>query len=153
RVGLLKEKRTPVKALSRGMKQRALFARAVLHRPRILFLDEPTSGLDPVSADRIHRFLEELNREGMTIFLTSHNMQEVDRLCHRVAFLSQGIIAAVGAPAALKLEHPTQQVRALVEGDDGAPEEQALASNATESAETMGHWLRRGRLRAIHSQE
>ncbi|MFO7318925.1 MAG: ABC transporter ATP-binding protein [Limnochordia bacterium] len=153
RVGLLKEKRTPVKALSRGMKQRALFARAVLHRPRILFLDEPTSGLDPVSADRIHRFLEELNREGMTIFLTSHNMQEVDRLCHRVAFLSQGIIAAVGAPGALKLEHSTQQVRVLVEGDDGALEEQVLALNGTESAEKIGDWMRRGRLRAIHSQE
>jgi len=153
RVGLLKEKKTPVKALSRGMKQRALIARAVLHRPRILFLDEPTSGLDPVSADRIHRLLEELNGEGMTIFLTSHNMQEVDRLCHRVAFLNQGTIAAMGEPAALKLEHASHEVSVLLEGEDGKLEERVLPLSGDESAELIGQWVRAGRVRSIHSNE
>lgn len=153
RVGLLKEKKTPVKALSRGLKQRTLLARAVLHRPRLLFLDEPTSGLDPASAARIHRLLEELNREGMTIFLTSHNMEEVDRLCHRVAFLNQGTIAAVGEPAALKLEHATKEVRVLVQDDDGTRHERVLPLSGAESAGLIGEWIREGRVLSIHSKE
>lgn len=153
RVDLIREKKTPVKALSRGMKQRALLARSVLHNPRILFLDEPTSGLDPSSADRIHSLLEELNREGMTIFLTSHNMAEVDRLCHRVAFLNQGSIAAMGEPAALKLQHATNEVRVLVQDDDGELIEEHLPLEGAESAERIAQWIRTGRLRSIHSQE
>lgn len=153
RVDLLREKRSPVKTLSRGMKQRALLARAVLHRPRILFLDEPTSGLDPASADRIHRLLEELNREGMTIFLTSHNMQEVDRLCRRVAFLNQGAIAAMGEPAELKLQHATNEVVVRVETAGGTVEEHVLTMSGEESAERIAQWIRRGELRSIHSRE
>ena len=125
----------------------------MLHKPRILFLDEPTSGLDPTSADRIHSLLEELNREGMTVFLTSHNMQEVDRLCHRVAFLNQGAIAAMGAPAQLKLQHATNEVRVLVQGENGELVEQQLPLSGAESAERIAEWIRGGRLRSIHSLE
>lgn len=153
RVDLLREKRSVVKTLSRGMKQRALLARAVLHQPRILFLDEPTSGLDPSSADRIHRLLEELNREGMTIFLTSHNMQEVDRLCRRVAFLNQGTIAAMGTPDELKLQHATHEVVVRVQDKDGKMEEHTLPLSGEESAARIAHWIRQGELRSIHSKE
>lgn len=153
RVGLEKESRTPVKRLSRGMKQRVLLVRSLLHRPRILFLDEPTSGLDPATAGQIHRLLAELNAEGMTIFLTSHNMEEVDRLCHRVAFLDQGEIAEMGSPADLKLKHATDEVKVLVETDAGALEPHTLPLRGEESAGRIAQWMREGRLRSIHSKE
>lgn len=66
-----------------------------MHEPKVLFLDEPTSGLDPSSAANIHDMLKEMNQRGMTIFLTSHNMEELDRLCHQVAFLDNGLIGYI----------------------------------------------------------
>ena len=84
-VNLLDDK-TPVKKLSKGMKQRVTLARAILHKPDILFLDEPTSALDPVNVQNIHKILKDLNKEGTTIFLTTHNMDEAETLCNRIAF-------------------------------------------------------------------
>ena len=94
-------------------KQKVLLVRALLHSPKILFLDEPTSGLDPASADTIHRILRELNDQGITILLTSHNMEEVDKLCNRVAFLNQGEIVEMGSPEALKLDHSNRRIKVL----------------------------------------
>lgn len=88
RVNLLEAANTQVKKLSKGMRQRVLLIRALLHSPALLFLDEPTSGLDPASAADIHDVLRELNAAGTTIFLTTHNMAEADNLCDRVAFLN-----------------------------------------------------------------
>ncbi|MFD1636775.1 ABC transporter ATP-binding protein [Evansella tamaricis] len=65
-----------VSKLSKGMKQRILLAKALIHKPDLIFLDEPTSALDPASADHIHKGLQKLNEEGTTIFLTTHNMEE-----------------------------------------------------------------------------
>ncbi len=91
-----------VYALSGGMAQRLMVARAIFHRPAVLFLDEPTAGLDPQSRLALWAILEELNRDGQTILLTTHYMEEADRLCDRVAIMDHGRILALDAPAALK---------------------------------------------------
>ena len=89
-------------ALSGGMAQRLMVARAILHRPRILFLDEPTAGLDPQSRLALWEILEELHAEGQTILLTTHYMEEADQLCSRVAIMDHGKVLALDTPAALK---------------------------------------------------
>jgi ABC-2 type transport system ATP-binding protein len=91
-----------VYALSGGMAQRLMVARAIFHRPAVLFLDEPTAGLDPQSRLALWEVLGELNRDGQTILLTTHYMEEADQLCHRVAVMDHGKILALDTPAALK---------------------------------------------------
>src|SRR5215467_9637974 len=91
-----------VYALSGGMAQRLMVARAIFHRPSVLFLDEPTAGLDPQSRLALWRLLGELHDEGQTIMLTTHYMEEADRLCERVAIMDHGKILALDTPAALK---------------------------------------------------
>ena len=89
-------------ALSGGMAQRLMVARAIFHRPAVLFLDEPTAGLDPQSRLALWEILGELNAAGQTIMLLTHYMEEADRLCHRVAVMDHGKILALDTPAALK---------------------------------------------------
>ena len=91
-----------VYALSGGMAQRLMVARAVFHRPAVLFLDEPTSGLDPQGRLALWDLLGGLNEEGQTIMLTTHYMEEADRLCDRVAIMDHGRILALGDPVELK---------------------------------------------------
>jgi ABC-2 type transport system ATP-binding protein len=91
-----------VYALSGGMAQRLMVARAIFHRPSVLFLDEPTAGLDPQSRLALWELLGELHRDGQTILLTTHYMEEADRLCQRVAIMDHGKILALDTPAALK---------------------------------------------------
>lgn len=99
---LSKWARVPVYALSGGMAQRLMVARAIFHRPSVLFLDEPTAGLDPQSRLALWDLLGELHREGQTILLTTHYMEEADKLCGRVAIMDHGRILALDTPAALK---------------------------------------------------
>jgi ABC-2 type transport system ATP-binding protein len=91
-----------VYALSGGMAQRLMVARAIFHRPAVLFLDEPTAGLDPQSRLALWGVLEQLNAEGQTILLTTHYMEEADKLCHRVAIMDHGRFLALDTPQALK---------------------------------------------------
>ena len=91
-----------VATLSGGMAQRLMVARAILHRPRILFLDEPTAGLDPQSRIALWEILAELHGAGQTILLTTHYMEEADHLCDRVAIMDRGKILALDTPAGLK---------------------------------------------------
>jgi ABC-2 type transport system ATP-binding protein len=91
-----------VYALSGGMAQRLMVARAIFHRPAVLFLDEPTAGLDPQSRLALWELLGELNRAGQTILLTTHYMEEAERLCGRVAIMDRGRILALDTPDALK---------------------------------------------------
>ncbi len=91
-----------VYALSGGMAQRLMVARAIFHRPAVLFLDEPTAGLDPQSRLALWSLLEELNKDGQTILLTTHYMEEADQLCDRVAIMDHGRILALDTPASLK---------------------------------------------------
>ena len=99
---LSKWAKASVYALSGGMAQRLMVARAIFHRPSVLFLDEPTAGLDPQSRLALWDLLGELHREGQTIMLTTHYMEEADQLCDRVAIMDHGRILALDTPAALK---------------------------------------------------
>jgi ABC-2 type transport system ATP-binding protein len=103
-VGLENRAKERMKKYSNGMKQRLLIARALLHKPKVLFLDEPTRGLDPKVAREIRAFVAGLARQGVTVFLTTHYMEEADQLCDRVAILDQGRIVAMDAPERLKAE-------------------------------------------------
>jgi ABC-2 type transport system ATP-binding protein len=99
---LSKWAKASVYALSGGMAQRLMVARAIFHRPSVLFLDEPTAGLDPQSRLALWDLLGELHEQGQTILLTTHYMEEADRLCERVAIMDHGKILALDTPAALK---------------------------------------------------
>ena len=99
---LSKWAKASVFALSGGMAQRLMVARAIFHRPAVLFLDEPTAGLDPQSRLALWDLLRELHSQGQTILLTTHYMEEADQLCQRVAIMDHGKILALDSPAALK---------------------------------------------------
>lgn len=109
-VELLDAKKKKVEKLSRGMKQRLIFARTILHQPRLLFLDEPTANLDPTTAEEVRTLIRTLNENGTTVFLTTHNMEEADELCDRIAFLNQGSIVESGTPRELKLKYSRGKV-------------------------------------------
>jgi len=115
KVGLLEEKGKRVSKLSKGMKQRVMLCKAVLHKPDVLFLDEPTSALDPTTTEKIHEMLEELKNEGTTIMLTTHNMDEATRLCDRVAFLCEGVIKETGSPETLRHRYKKNEVHLTYE--------------------------------------
>ena len=104
------DRRKKARDLSRGMKQRLLFSRTILHKPDILFLDEPTSALDPATSEAVYDIITELKKDGTTIFLTTHNMNEADLLCDRVAFLHEGSIVECDNPDTLKLKHSINEV-------------------------------------------
>jgi ABC-2 type transport system ATP-binding protein len=104
-VGLSERAGDKLQKYSNGMKQRVLIARALLHKPQVLFLDEPTRGLDPHIARDIRGIVAGLARDGMTVFLTTHYIEEADQLSQRVAFLDQGRIVALDTPARLKAEY------------------------------------------------
>ena len=148
-VGLLERANDNVKHYSNGMKQRLLIARALLHRPQIIFLDEPTRGLDPVVAREIRRLVVQLSTEGVTIFLTTHYMEEADELCRRVAFLSEGHIVALDTPDNLKLAHGQKSLKATL--DDG--QTLTISLDDEVAGKQLEELVSGGRLRTLHSTE
>ncbi len=102
-MGLYDRRREPVATFSRGMKQKMAIARAALHEPRIIFLDEPTTGLDPDAARTVREFITQIRGEGRTVFLCTHNLDEADRLCDRIAFFRRTVIR-IDTPAHLRAE-------------------------------------------------
>ncbi len=109
-VELSEAAKLPVAAYSLGMRRKLLLARALLHRPRLLYLDEPTANLDIHSCDVVHRILRELVREGATVLLTTHNMKEVEKVCDRVAILCKGRLVALDSPLALRSAHAERKI-------------------------------------------
>ena len=97
-IDLVPQKHTMVRKLSGGMKRRVLIARALLHEPKILFLDEPTIGLDPAIRRRIWALIKKIRKDGCTVFLTTHYIEEAQWLADRVAFLSHGKLVALDTP-------------------------------------------------------
>ncbi len=147
-VNLLDDKKTPVKKLSKGMKQRVTLARAILHKPDILFLDEPTSALDPVNVQNIHKILKDLNEEGTTIFLTTHNMDEAETLCNRIAFLCGGEIVALDTPENLRLQYAKDQIEVVLKG-----KRKEVVQKDELGANRISEWMKKGELLSIHSYE
>lgn len=107
RVGLYDRRKTLAEKLSTGMKQRMLLVRAIINKPQVLFLDEPTSGLDPSTSKSIHELIKELQAEGTTIFLTTHDMHEATILCDKIVLLSKGQIVEAGTPSDLIQKYNT----------------------------------------------
>ncbi|URZ03627.1 ABC transporter ATP-binding protein [Clostridium felsineum] len=149
RVGLGNDKRTIIKKLSKGMKQRLVLARSIINKPELLFLDEPTSSLDPSISNEIHKLLKEINSEGTTIFLTTHDMAEADKLCDRIAFLNDGAIVELDSPENLKLKYSKPVIQIKLKNSD----RKITLSKSPESAEKIKLWLQSEQLESIHSYE
>ncbi len=111
--GLIDKKDEKFANLSKGMKRRATIAAALVHEPELLFLDEPTIGLDVMGKRKMWRLIERLNEKGLTIFLTTHNINEASKLSHRLAIINKGKIVAEGTPSDLKKLIPGSQVLEL----------------------------------------
>ena len=110
RFGLYDRRNDPVGTFSKGMKRRVTVAMALIHNPATLFLDEPTTGLDVQSARVIRALIMELNKNGTTIFLTTHYIEEADQFCQRVAIINQGRIVAIDSPEKLKANLERQPI-------------------------------------------
>ena len=148
-VGLLQAKKTTVSNLSKGMKNRLSFARALLRKPEILFLDEPTGGLDPATIEEIHKMILKEKEKGTTIFLTTHNMHEAEKLCDNIALLNEGHIIEYGAPQEIcrRYNHQRKINLHLATGEDISLE------HTPENAKTILMFLENGQLETIHSTE
>ena len=148
-VGLYKDRKCPVQKLSKGMKGRLMLARVVLHRPEILFLDEPTSGLDPATTRRIHDLILNMQREGTTVFLTTHNMTEAEKLCKHVALLHEGSIVEYGEPGEInrRYNHMNKLKLRLYDGT------MTELPNTEEAADTVRDYLLHRQIETIHSTE
>ncbi|MFI6903828.1 ATP-binding cassette domain-containing protein [Nonomuraea sp. NPDC050394] len=152
RVGLAEHAHVRTGAYSKGMAMRLVFVRALLHRPELLFLDEPTSGMDPVNARRVKDVIREISAEGRTVFLTTHDMATADQLCDRVAFVNEGMIAALDTPAEHKVSRSRRLVRVTYRDGDQLTDKDfpldGFADDPAFRALTAGHHVE-----ALHSQE
>ena len=148
-VGLEDVGNKPAANLSKGMRTRLSLARCFLHTPRLIFLDEPTGGLDPQTMRYIHRIIIDLKRDGCTVFLTTHNMEEAHVLCDTVALLHQGVIAESGAPDVIcrKYNHQKKIRLHLSSGEDVE-----LPQDKT-AAQTISDLIASGITESIHSSE
>lgn len=149
KLGMSEAVKKEAKKLSKGMKQRLMIARSVIHKPRLLFLDEPTSSLDPGTTLEIHKLLRKLNEDGTTIFLTTHNMVEADKLCDRVAFINSGEIVDIGNPEELKLKYINDNIKVVLK--DRRTE--IMLKNNSVGALKIKALIEEGQLLAIHSME
>ena len=149
RVDLYENRKQKAGKLSKGQKQRLGLARAVLHKPKILFLDEPTSGLDPATAKHIHSMFLELKKEGVAIFLTTHNMDEATKLCDIVALLNEGHIVEYGTPKELCLRYNDQKSYniTLTNGDT------LLLEDTVENYSKINDYFFNEKIASIHSNE
>lgn len=138
----------PVSSYSKGMRQRVSMARALVSSPKLLFLDEPTSGLDPSGAVLFRKIIEEERKKGTTVFLTTHSMADADLLCDRVAFLSNGTIAALDTPQRLKEKNSSHRV-AIDYLYRGKREEKITEASELEKALAFPH----DEIISIHSNE
>lgn len=148
-IGLYEARSTVVSKLSKGMKNRLSLARALMNDTKILFLDEPTSGLDPATTREIHTILAEQRKKGTTIFLTTHNMFEAEKLCDHIALLNEGDIIEYGNPIDIcrKYNH-LNKLRITLKGG-----EVISLENSSTSALRIKEYLEEESIEAIHSTE
>ncbi len=138
-----------VETYSKGMKMRLNFIRAVQHDPEILFFDEPTAGLDPVNANNIRTLIQDLQKSGKTIFITTHSMHTADELCDRVSFIVNGKLAATDTPEKLKSQYGKDAVHVLLQnGSERDFKLEDLGAN-----EQFISFLKEGEVKKIHTLE
>ena len=148
-VGLLSAEKTAASKLSKGMKSRLRLARALMTDPTVIFLDEPTSGLDPATSLEMQRLILDKKKEGKTIFLTTHNMAEAEKLCDKIALLCDGKIIEYGAPQEIcrRYHHQKKLKIHLTDGTD------MEIAHDSDSAETVCKLLENEKIETIHSTE
>ena len=149
RIGLYEHRKKPAAKLSKGQTQRLILARALLHKPKVLFLDEPTSGLDPSTALEIHRILKELRDEGMAIFLTTHNMEEATKLSDQVALLNEGVIVEYGTPEEICLKY-NRIKKYRVQLTDGTKH---VLLQSADTAGRISLWMNEDKIETLHTCE
>ena len=147
-VNLKQEKSKKISSLSKGMTQRVTLARALIHEPELLFLDEPTSALDPTNSLHIHEGLRALNDKGTTIFLTTHDMHEAEKLCDRIAFLNKGKIQLLDTPNKLKKSYSDSTI--TVELTTG---EKVILPAGVDGAQQLFEYMNTNLVETIHSNE
>lgn len=157
-VDLHERARDPVRTFSNGMRQRLVIARALLHRPPVLFLDEPGRGLDPLSARAIRQTIKQLSAEGITILLTTHLMDEADQLCQQVGFIVDGRLVACDTPRNLKLSHGQRQLTVTLQVEQLSAhnecfEDILLDMDDAHDQERLCRLMTQGRVRALHTHE
>lgn len=149
KVELLDSINKPVKNLSKGMKQRLIIARSIINNPSLLFLDEPTSGLDPATSRKIHDLLFELKANGVTIFLTTHNMEEATKMCDNVALLNFGNIVEYGSPNEICRRHNTNNIITIVCKDNSI----VTLKNNIDDSDKIYELFKDEKVLSIHSSE
>jgi len=140
-LGLADRKKQKARALSKGLRQRLMLCTALVTGPEILFLDEPTSGLDVQSARLIREIVRERNREGLTVFLTTHNMDEAEEMCSRLAIINKGRIAAIDTPDGLRgVVRSRQYTEVVLEGGTQDAHDFEAVTGVTQVSEQFGRF-------------
>lgn len=148
-VGLGGTEKLSASKLSKGMEARLRLARVFMHSPKLIFLDEPTSGLDPKSMLAIHKLILDKKKEGCTIFLTTHNMEEATKLCDTVALLNEGEIVEIGKPSDICLKYNNKR-KIILHLSSG---EEMELSHDTSSANIIFKLMQENIIETIHSSE
>lgn len=141
-----------VSAYSKGMRRKLLIAREIMHRPKILYFDEPTANLDAHSTELVRELLRELASEGTTIFLTTHNMEEVEQICDRVAILCRGELVECDTPTNFVTRHAVRIVKAQFERE-GEVVRESLDLDLDDQRERLAEIIRNEKCVRVHSQE
>lgn len=149
KVNLAESAKTKAFRLSKGMRQRLIIARAILHDPKLLFMDEPTSALDPLNASEIHKLILSLKESGATVFLTTHRMDEAMRLCDRVALLCGGTLIENDAPDEICRKYNLENTFHILLKNG----EKVVLPNKAESAEVISEYMKNEQIVSIHSSE
>jgi ABC-2 type transport system ATP-binding protein len=141
-----------VSAYSKGMRRKLLIAREIMHCPKILYFDEPTANLDAHSTELVRELLRQLASQGATIFLTTHNMEEVEQICDRVAILCRGKLVDCDTPTNFVTRHALRIVKAQFE-QDGNVIRESLDLDLDDQRERLSEIIRNEKCVRVHSQE
>jgi len=151
-VGLSGKENIKAGEYSKGMKHRLTFARSMINNPELWFLDEPTTGLDPAIAASIKDIIREQNQNGVTVFLTTHNMYIADELCNRVAFIVDGEIKLIDSPKNLKLQYGEKLVE-VEYSRDGAVHKETFSTVEDKDKERLKQVVDGGGILTMHTKE
>jgi ABC-2 type transport system ATP-binding protein len=142
----------PVRNYSKGMRRKLLIAREIMHQPRILYLDEPTANLDAHSTEVVRRLLRELASSGVTVFMTTHDMEEVEAICDRVAILAKGRLIECDTPANFVVRHAERKVEIQFELE-GEMFREVLNLDRPVERERLAMLIQTGHCSRLHTQE